>query len=352
MFPDPAIPTVLTRFGINPEGVNVKRITQGYINASFLISEVGTPKYVLQRINTAVFGQPEALMRNIETVLPLLDAPDYHPLELLRTAEGASWTRDAMDGFWRAFTYLSGSRTLEHTRQAAIASEAGRILSVFHRLVAGLPAESLEVPFPRFHHLGWRHSQLNDAVAAAATDRMQLAAPWTAIVDSLVTFCSDIPWDRMPLRVCHNDPKLSNILFDASGARALCLIDLDTLMPGYLIHDFGDAARAIITDFPEDHPDIESMELNLGQYAAFVRGFASGKLVLEEAERKWLPYGLVLMPLLHGIRALADYLQGDIYYRIEYPEQNLNRARCLLRLSQLAREQMGPLQATWAEALG
>ena len=166
-------------------------------------------------------------------------------------------------------------------------------------------------------------------------------------IDDLAAVCQAIPLDRMPVRVCHNDPKLSNVLYDASGTRGLCLIDLDTLMPGYLIHDFGEAARAIITEVPEDHPQFETMELKLGQFAAFVGGFASGELSTEEAEREWLPYGLVLMPLLNGIRALADYLQGDIYYRIEYPEQNLNRARCLLQLAKLARGEMENLQAAW-----
>ncbi len=343
----PAAPPVLARFGIDPQLVSAEVIAQGYINTSYLIREGNTPKYVLQRINTAIFEKPEAVMHNMEQVLPLLHAPDYRALELLRTSEGRSWTKDETSGFWRVLTYVSGSRSMEQTDQPAIVSEAGRILAVFHRLVSGLAADKLEVLLPGFHDLGLRRSQLGEAAAKADPDRLRIAAPWRESADELAEFCADIPWDRMPVRVCHNDPKLTNILFDANEARGLCLIDLDTLMPGYLIHDFGDAARAVVTEFPEDHPQIEALELKLGQYAAFVQGFAAGDLAMEESEREWLPYGLVLMPLLHGIRALTDYLQGDIYYRIAYPEQNLNRARCLLRLAQLARQQMPELQAVW-----
>lgn len=348
--PDPK--TGLALFGLPAGTSRAEAVTEGYINDTFKVWIGGKPAYILQRINTEVFGDPAGLMGNLETVLPRLQAADYTALELIRTPKGDSWATDPAGNAWRMYRYIPGSRTLESASDPRIAREAGRILGRFHQLAEAVPAASLHPTLPRFHDLGWRLEQLHEAEEGALADRRAPASSWTALAYELAARCEDIPWEQMPLRVCHNDTKLSNTLFDAESGRALCLIDLDTLMPGYLVYDVGDAVRTLLNPLPEDHPDWESIRIDPELFRAFVQGLQQSGLALHPAERTALAYGAVLMPLLHGIRALADYLLGDRYYKTAYPEQNRVRACNLLYFAKLASDHLGHLREICLEELG
>jgi Ser/Thr protein kinase RdoA (MazF antagonist) len=249
------------------------------------------------------------------------------------------------------YRYIAGSRTLESASEPRIACEAGRILGRFHQLAEAVPASSLHPTLPRFHDLGWRLEQLREAEHQGLAARRESTASWIALAHELAALCAGIPWAQMPLRICHNDTKLSNILFDAGSDRALCLIDLDTLMPGYLLYDVGDAVRTLMNPLPEDHPDWEAIRTRPELFRAFVQGLRQSGLRLEAPERDALPYGVVLMPLLHGIRALADYLQGDRYYKTAYPGQNRVRACNLLQFAHRASEQLDTLRQICREEL-
>lgn len=347
--PDPE--TGLALFGLQARENRLEPVAEGYINDTFKVWVGDWPAYILQRINTDVFGHAAALMENLEVVLPHLSAPDYTRLELVRTPDGRTWASDSNGRPWRMYRYIPGSRTLKAGTNPEVAREAGRILGRFHQLAEAVPTGSLKPILPRFHDLEWRLEQLEQAEATGLPDRLETAASWTALAHELAGVCAAIPWGEMPLRVCHNDTKLSNILFASDADHALCLIDLDTLMPGYLLFDVGDAVRTLMNPLPEDHPDWEAIGLRPDLFRAFVQGLQQSGLALLPSERGNLAYGAVLMPLLHGIRALADYLLGDRYYKTAYPEQNRVRACNLLHLAKLASDHLGELRAICLEEL-
>ncbi|MBC2838646.1 phosphotransferase enzyme family protein [Robiginitalea sp. SC105] len=337
----------LSLFGIPTGDASLQPISDGYINDTYKVVLPGEPGYILQRINTEVFPDPGLLMHNLEEVLPRLRGEGYHPPELVRTPEGASWATGPGGHSWRVYRFIEGSFTLSVAGAPGISREAGRILGRFHKLLEGTPADLLEPVLPGFHDLGLRMGQLGEAAHSGLPERVQEGGELLALGRELSEFLRQANLDELPLRICHNDPKLSNVLFEQATSRALCLIDLDTLMPGYLVYDFGDAVRSVVTPLPEDHPDPGELDIDLENYRAFCAGFASCGLALQEGERNSLPYGLVLMPLLHGVRALADYFLGDRYYKTAFEGQNLLRAKNLLGLARLAAGRMEELTTIW-----
>jgi Ser/Thr protein kinase RdoA (MazF antagonist) len=246
---------------------------------------------------------------------------------------------------WRMFHYIPNSGTLERTDNPQVSREAGRILGCFHHLASRAPAEKLHTPLPRFHDLDWRTRQLEASVASGLAERIKEAEGELALSRELIAFCRDIPIREFPIRTCHNDTKLSNILFDLQTAKALCLIDLDTLMPGCILYDFGDAARTLLNPLPESSRSGQEIRVALGMFDAFIRGWRESGLPLEPAEWRWLAHGVVLMPTLHGIRALADHLSGDRYYRTAFPGENWVRAGNLLGFAAEARKVLPEMEA-------
>ncbi|WP_088340362.1 phosphotransferase enzyme family protein [Robiginitalea sediminis] len=339
---DTALTSVLHRYGIRPG--QVEPLEGGLINQTFKVWEDGQPAYILQRLNSEVFPQPEAMMDNMKVVLPHLKGPGYATVELMQTSGGNSWVSDPELGFWRVFSYIPGTRTYPNSSDPAIAREAGRILGQFHLLLRDVPVEHLSTPLPGFHDLEKRFRELVEAEGQAAPDRKREASAWLELATSLTQACRDIPLKDFPLRICHNDPVMKNILFREDRPEALCLIDLDTLMPGVLLWDFGDAVRSVVTVYPEDYRGEDPIVPDLEAYAAFTRGFMESGVEITPSEQLWLHWGLVLMPLLHGIRALADFLAGDVYYQITYREQNLVRARNLLSLAEASKARIKELR--------
>ncbi len=343
---------ILKQFGISGVGISLEPLTQGYINDTF---RVHTPKgdgFVLQRINPLVFPKPEVLMANLQVALPLLQAPGYHGLKLQQNTEGEPYIKESGGGLWRVFNYIPDSVSYTQAETLQIAKEAGRIVAVFHLLVSSLPPEALQVPLPDFHNIHLRMDQLKAAIAEAPAGRSQKCSDLITQAEALYAFCRQIPFTSLPLRVCHNDTKLSNILFDANTGKALCLVDLDTLMPGHLLCDFGDAARGLITARSEDGKSRKAVDPDLKSFEAFVKGWKESGLKMQPVEIRWLCHGVVLMPALHGIRALTDYLSGDRYYKVAYPGQNRDRAGALLKTAQTAQKALGGMQEivsdTWA----
>ncbi len=335
---------ILQKFGISGAGISLENLTQGYINDTF---RVHTPKgdgFVVQRINPAVFPQPEVLMANLEVVLPLLEAPGYYGLKLQQNAEGRTSVKDSDGSLWRVFRYIPHSASYTKAGTLEKAREAGRIVAAFHILVSPLKPDSLQVPLPGFHDIHLRVTQLEAAISGASVQRRQKCTALIAQAEALYAFCRRIPFDALPLRVCHNDTKLSNILFDTRSSKALCLIDLDTLMPGHLLYDFGDAARGLIPALCENGKSQKPADPDLEQFEAFVQGWQDSGLSMQPLEIKWLCHGVALMPALHGIRALTDYLCGDRYYKVAYPEQNRDRAGELLQTAQTAQKALGRMQ--------
>jgi len=342
---------ILKQFGISGAGISLETLTQGYINDTF---RVHTPKgdgFVLQRINPVVFPKPGVLMANLEVVLPLLRAPGYRGLQLRQNTDGKTFIKDGTGGLWRVFHYIPDSASFPRAESPQMAREAGRIVGFFHMLVSPLPPETLEASLPEFHDIRARVTQLKAAISGAPAERSQKCLGLISQAEALYDFCGQIPFEALPLRVCHNDTKFSNILFDTLSGKALCLIDLDTLMPGHLLCDFGDAARGLIATQAENGKSGKAAGPDLKDFEAFVKGWKESGLKMQPVEKQWLCHGAVLMPALHGIRALTDYLSGDRYYKVAYPEQNRDRARALLHTAQTAQKALGRMQeiaeSTW-----
>ncbi|MFM1878901.1 MAG: hypothetical protein RLZZ241_1767 [Bacteroidota bacterium] len=341
----------LALFGISESDCRTEPASDGYINDTFKVWMGEKPRYILQRISATVFGDGVGLMKNVALVLPHLKAQDYSELKLIATPNASKWAHDSEGNAWRMYEFIEGSHTISTSASVKVAQEAGRIIGKFHLLLAPINPSELHLTLPRFHDLNWRSEQLETAINTGISQRIAEAHPWIVIALELIATCLDIPWEKLPVRVCHNDTKLSNILFNSAAEEALCLIDLDTIMPGYFLYDVGDAVRTITNPLTEDHRNWEEISLNLALFRPFMSGIKQSGLHLNPHEIETLHIGPILLPLLHGIRALSDYLLGDVYYKISYPDQNMVRARSLLRVAQLTAIRMDELQKICQEEL-
>lgn len=310
----------------------------GHINDTYLITS-DTGRYVLQRINTEVFKDPVGLMENVCAVTEHVAArirarggnPDRETLRVIPTRDGKNhvWNES---GFWRMTVHIADSVSHDTTSNSAVLESAGRAFGVFVMDLGDFPADTLHETIPMFHHTPNRLRQLRDAVANDAAGR---AASVQQEIDAVLAFAEETAWltdhladGSLPLRVTHNDTKLNNILFDAATDEGLCVVDLDTVMPGLLAYDFGDAIRVAANTADEGDPDVSHVGVNLENFAAFTRGILSAVPdVITENEVQSLVMGAKLMSWEVASRFLADYLNGDVYFRIHYPTQNLDRAR-------------------------
>ena len=335
----------LKAFGISSTKFQAELLEQGLINNTYKVLLPAGNGLIVQRINPVVFSNALPLMQNIARVLPKLSGPDYTELKLLSGTDGNPWFVDKGGSYWRAFNYIPGSSTFQQSSDKAIAGESGQIIGQFHQLVSDIPLKDIHITLPDFHNLNIRMEQLQASLSAARPERLADSLKWRELAGKLSRFCEAIPFDELPVRLCHNDTKLSNILFDSASGKALCLIDLDTLMPGYLLYDFGDAGRCLVLGSETIAMDQNGASFDLDLFEAFYTGLIRSGMELSTIERQTLPWGLVLMPLLHGVRALTDYLQNDLYYKTGFPGENLRRAARLLQHSETSRKKLPQLLA-------
>lgn len=319
---------ILSNFDLGAKEYTFSPLNIGYINDTYLISDEGVPKYILQRINHAVFKDVVGLMQNIDTALRHLSAEDYSRIELISTSQGKTYLEDT-SGYWRIMTYLENSTTYNTTTSQEIAFEAGRIIGKFHLLLQHADVKNYVDTIPQFHDLGLREGQFLEALISPNPDRASAANTAIDFAKGMLIRLKSYDLSSLPLRVCHNDTKFNNVLFSKQTNRALCLIDLDTIMKGYFLYDFGDAIRTIVNTAPEDEKEHHKITFDKELFQAFVDGLAKNGPFLKQTELDILHVGAVLMPFLHGIRALTDYLNNDIYYKVAYENQNLDRCLSL-----------------------
>ena len=330
------IKAVLQNFPVPIDQLDIKPLKQGYINRSFVIVCQGSPDYLLQQINTAVFTNVDALMGNMVRALPYLNHPEYQGPELIPTRQGTSYLSTENGDCWRLMTYVPHSTSYLYCQDPEIAREAGRILALFHSLMNEANPEVFLEFIPGFHSLKLRKKQLDEALEKASQGRKQKAKKAVSLAKQLTDELVSIADISAPVRICHNDTKMSNFLFSKKGGKGFCLVDLDTLMPGYFYCDFGDVVRTVVSSAPEDEKDLKKITFRFDYFEAFLQGMKPHSSFLTKGDIEALSYGVVLMPLLHGIRALTDYLSGDIYYQVSYPDQNLDRCISLFRFASLA----------------
>ncbi len=333
---------IMEHFSIAEKEYGFSSLTDGYINDTFLVSEDGSPRYILQRINHKVFKNISGVMNNIQNALRYLEAADYSKITLVETQSGKGYleTHDESSHYWRMMTYIDESTAYNITTDSKIAFEAGRIIGKFHLLLQDADSEKYVDTIPRFHDLDLRKKQFKTALSTADEDKMSMAESAIDFAEKTLSVLETIDPTKLPLRICHNDTKLNNILFAKETGKALCLIDLDTLMKGRFMYDFGDAVRTIVNTAPEDEKDHSKITFKKDLFEAFVDGLAENKSIFSIKEINTLSWGAVLMPFLHGIRALTDYLNGNIYYKVAYENQNLDRCLSLFDFTGKALEKM------------
>lgn len=335
---------VLPYFSIERKDYKIQPISQGYINDTFALLQNSVPRYILQRINEQTFGNIDLLIQNIQNVLPYLKDKNYYQISLIRTNDDKPYLKINKSHCWRMFTMVPDSVAFNTTQDEEIALEAGKIIGKFHTLLQKAPLDLFKDSIPGFHDLNLRAQQFTIATESAAPEKLKEAEKEILFAKMTLEELRFYDPGNLPLRICHNDTKLNNILFHKQDKRALCLIDLDTIMKGYFHYDFGDAIRTIVNTVNEDEKNLSKITFNKGLFEAFIDGLSKNSDFLTTAEIEHLSFGVKLMPFMHGIRALTDYLSGNIYYKVTYESQNLDRCRSLFAFTEKAAEHMDYMQ--------
>lgn len=327
----------LTVYGAVGPFISCTPYGNGHINDTFLTVAEDGRRYILQRINHAVFPHPEQIMRNISAVTSHIRAAGGRTLEIIPTDTGELFFADSIGSFWRMYAFVEGTVSLDRVERAEEFAACGEAFGRFQGQLADFAAGSLYEAIPNFHHTPVRYANLMRAVerdvcgrATSVEEEIEFARRRAGFAGTLERAHAE---GRLPLRVTHNDTKLNNILFDAATGAPACVIDLDTVMPGYAVNDFGDSIRFGANTAAEDETDLAKVSLDLDLYRAYADGFLRGCAGrLTAAEIALLPIGARMMTLECGMRFLTDYLEGDTYFRISRPSHNLDRCRCQFAL--------------------
>ena len=339
-------PEILNEF-VLPEGERTAvPFGNGHINNTYLVRIAGDrEQYILQRINSYVFKKPREVMENMQHVTEYLrdvirregGDPARETLRLMPARSGECWAEDAEGEVWRVLLFVPDTESPQLPDDLGVLEECGRAFGCFTRRLEDFPAASLHETIVDFHNTPVRLRQLEDAAARDPLGRLKDVAEEMAFARERETetriLTDAYAAGKLPLRVTHNDTKVNNVLLDKKTGKAICVVDLDTVMPGLLAYDFGDAIRVGACSAEEDERDLSRVRLELPKYRAFAKGFLSemkGKLTQDELLS--LEAGARLMTLENGLRFLADHLNGDVYFRIHRPGQNLDRARAQFAL--------------------
>ena len=337
---------IVGHFQIEGTVVKVEPLGNGLINDTYKVTtaEADKPDYVLQRINHAIFQDVDLLQHNIEVVTAhirqkLVESGttdiDRKVLRFIRTESGKTYYFDGTS-YWRVMVFIPRAQTFE-TVNAAYSYDAGKAFGHFQAMLSDLP-EQLGETIPNFHNMEFRLQQLHEAVQADAAGRVKEMQPYLDEIERRAAYMCQAEQlyreGRLPKRICHCDTKVNNMMFDENG-EVLCVIDLDTVMPSFIFSDYGDFLRTAANTAAEDEPDLSKIGFNTEIYEAFSSGYLeSASTFLTPLEKDLLPYAVALFPYMQCVRFLADYLNGDTYYKIQYPEHNLVRTRAQFRLLQ------------------
>lgn len=337
---------IVSKFKIQGTVESINPLGAGLINDTYKVStqETDAPNYVLQRINHAIFQNVELLQNNIVAVTKhirkkLLEAGeqdiDRKVLSFLETEEGKTYWFDG-ENYWRIMVFIPNAKTYE-TVNPEYSYYAGQAFGHFQAMLADIP-ETLGETIPDFHNMEFRLQQLREAVATNAAGRLEEVKYYLDEIEKRADeMCKAERLYRegkLPKRVCHCDTKVNNMMFDENG-KVLCVIDLDTVMPSFIFSDYGDFLRTGANTGDEDDKDLDRVEFNMDIFRAFTRGYLeSARSFLTPMEIENLPYAAALFPYMQCVRFLADYINGDTYYKIKYPEHNLVRTKAQFKLLQ------------------
>lgn len=342
------IQNIIDSFLIRGNFISEEQYGNGHINDTRLVvTEDGGERfsYILQKINKNVFKNPPELMENYvgvtEFIRKKVEAAGGDPLRevlnVIKTKDGKDYAVDENGDFWRMLVYVTDNVSYDRVENPEQFYVCALAFGNFQYMLRDYPADTLHETIKDFHNTPERYNQLMAAVEKDACGRLaEVAADLEfakARREFTETFERAYAEGKLPLRVTHNDTKLNNILFDAKTQKALCVVDLDTIMPGYAMNDFGDSIRFGATTAAEDEADLSKVNFDISLFELYAKGFIEGaKGGLTECEIDFLPESAIMMTLECGMRFLADYLNGDTYFRIHRPKQNLDRARNQFKL--------------------
>lgn len=348
---------VFNQFEQSTNFVSYKELASGHINDTYLIKTSQKPYYVLQKINHGVFKDVPALIKNkfnvskhIQKKLAHLSKEELKKRVLcfVNTKSGNSYFRGKEGNYWNLMVYIDDSITFETVTNKEVAYEGGKLFGDFLNLTSDFDATLLTEVIPKFHDMSHRFSQFKESLRVVSNERLKIATPYIDLVWNLKNEMHILQnlkeSGKIKLRVTHNDTKISNALFDKNN-KGLCVIDTDTVMPGIVHYDFGDAIRTICNTAAEDEKNLDLVSFNLTYYKSYVKGFLEEVgSSLSPTELKYLPLAAKTMIFIMALRFLTDYLNGDIYYKTSYPEHNLDRAKNQFKLIESLSEKYSEMQ--------
>ena len=343
------IEEAVNRFCVEGVPAECGRYGNGHINDTFLLrTEDGgeSHRYILQRMNTHVFQNPKGLMQNVSGVTAFLRNQivkaggdvQRETLTLIGTKAGEDYYIDSSGSWWRMYLFITDAKGYDTAENEEAFYQSAKAFGHFQRLLDQYPVSLLTETIPDFHNTPKRFEAFRRAVERDVCNRAEGVGREIAFVmdrkEEMSVVADKVNSGEIPRRVTHNDTKLNNVLLDSRTGQAVCVIDLDTVMPGTAVFDFGDSIRFGANTAEEDEKDLSRVSLSLPLYEAYTRGFLEGCAgSLTDEEIRMLPWGAKLMTLECGMRFLTDYLEGDNYFRIHRPEHNLDRARTQFALA-------------------
>ena len=344
---------VFSQFDDLTEIVSYKELASGHINDTYLIETSNKKNFVLQRINHGVFKDVPGLINNKVAISSHIEGKLSHlpksererkVLTFVSTKDGAPFYYGESGGYWNLMVYITESITYETVKNEEIAYEGGKLIGDFLNLTNDFDASQLIEVIPKFHDMSSRFSQFEDSLKVASPERLKQAKLYIDLVWSLkdeMHILQNLKESGdIKLRVTHNDTKISNVLFNTEK-KGLCVIDTDTVMPGIVHYDFGDAIRTICNSAAEDETNLALVNFNIDYYNSYLKGFLEKmNSSLSPIELKYLPLGAKTMIFIMALRFLTDFLNGDIYYKIKYPNHNLDRAKNQFKLIESLTEKL------------
>lgn len=343
------ISSILRDYGLQLEDCSVETLSTGLINTTWKVNH-GEQSFILQRVNDHVFKNPYLLAENVDRLDRYLkiNAPGYLFVAPLKSSRNEDIVHDPIHGYFRLFPFIKGSQTINVADTPSQAFEAAAQFGKFTSLLAEFDTRSLHQTIPDFHNLTLRYDQFEQTLKYGNSNRVKQATELIADIRShyaVVSSFEEIKKNKdIPLRVTHNDTKISNVLFDDKG-KGICIIDLDTVMPGYFFSDLGDMMRTYLSPVNEEEKDFTKIEVREDFFRAIIQGYLSsmgGNLTLEE--KKLIYYSGLFLIYMQAIRFLADYFNNDSYYGTRYDEHNFVRAGNQLCLLKKMEEKEGAFQ--------
>jgi len=333
----------------------------GHINDTYCVECVAAGRlvrYILQRVNHRIFAAPDRLMQNIVRVTGHVRAKlataspaniERGTLTVVPARDGKAYHRDEAGNWWRVYVFIEGARTYDVVQNRSQAFAAARAFGAFPALLSDFPAATLHETIPAFHHTPSRLARLKEAIGADAHNRAAGAGAEIAFVlarEEMTTRLTTLAGrGELCVRVTHNDTKINNVMIDDATGDGVCVIDLDTVMPGLSLYDFGDCVRTTTALAAEDERDLARVGMSLDLFAALADGYlSSARALLSPLEADLLPFSGMLITLEIGIRFLTDYLEGDVYFKTHRPGQNLDRARTQFAMVASMERQMAQME--------